>query len=78
MLLTITASAQENLLRQASDSKIGKRFRTVKKLPITSVKNQYRSGTCWAYATLDTTYLFLNRHALSKELREAIKTSDFN
>jgi hypothetical protein len=30
------------------------------------------------YIALNTTYLFLNRHALSKELREAIKTSDFN
>ena len=30
------------------------------------------------YMALNTTYLFLNRRALSKDLRKAIKTSDFN
>ena len=45
-----------------------KTFRPVKVIPTTSVKNQYRSGTCWDYATLG----FLE----SEILRKTGKTYD--
>ena len=61
-----TAAAQENLQRQAKTTGAAKTFTTVKELPITSIKNQWRSGTCWAYGTLG----YLESEILRKTGRE--------
>ena len=49
-VLTIGAQAQDEK-KDSADSKKPV-FTTIKELPITSIKDQNRSGTCWAYSTL--------------------------
>ena len=50
-------------------------FTTVKELPITSIKNQYRSGTCWCFSTIS----FLESEIIkAKNLKDATLYPDFS
>ena len=48
-LITITTCV---LISAALSAQSTKSFTTVREIPVTSVKNQYRSRTCWDFATL--------------------------
>ena len=50
-------------------------FTTVKELPITSIKNQYRSGTCWCFSTIS----FLESEIIkAKNLKDPALYPDFS
>ena len=50
-------------------------FTTVKENPVTSIKNQYRSGTCWCFSTIS----FLESEIIkAKNLKDASLYPDFS
>ena len=50
-------------------------FTTVKANPITSIKNQYRSGTCWAYSAIG----FFESEAIRLgKISDTLKYPDFS
>ncbi|MBQ5461744.1 MAG: aminopeptidase, partial [Bacteroidaceae bacterium] len=53
IVLALVAMCASNAFAQEdAKKKEGFEFTTVKEIPITSIKNQNRSGTCWAYSSL--------------------------
>ena len=49
LMSAIVVSAQE---KKEEEKEVGYQFTSVKEIPCTSVKDQYRSGTCWSFSGL--------------------------
>ncbi|MFP4017905.1 MAG: aminopeptidase C [Bacteroidales bacterium] len=72
----------------AQDEETGYEFTTVEELPATSVKNQYRSGTCWSFSgisllesemirmgkeAVDLSEMWIVRHAYSDKAEKYVR-----
>ncbi|MBO4585922.1 MAG: aminopeptidase [Bacteroidales bacterium] len=72
--LSIAASAQSRTAPAPVSTK-DYQFTTVKENPITPVKNQYRSGTCWCFSALS----FLESEAIkTKNIKDTTLYPDFS
>ena len=71
-ILPFTAFAQGKAARPENKAY---KFTTVKELPVTPVKNQYRSGTCWCFSTLS----FLESEVIkAKNIKDTLQYPDFS
>ncbi|MBQ6872005.1 MAG: aminopeptidase [Bacteroidales bacterium] len=68
--VSISAYAQKN--KKNEDKQQGYIFTTVKANPVTEVKNQNETGTCWCFATIS----FLESEAIKKGAPEDIDLSE--
>ncbi len=68
--VSISAYAQKN--KKNEDKKQGYIFTTVKANPVTEVKNQNETGTCWCFATIS----FLESEAIKKGAPENLDLSE--
>ena len=71
-LLPIAAAAQNKAVQAPKTSDY--QFTTVKEIPVTSMKNQYRSGTCWCFSTLS----FLESEVIKAKNLKADAYPDFS
>ncbi len=70
---SLTAAAQSRPAAPVKTSDY--QFTTIKELPVTSIKNQYRSGTCWCFSTLS----FLESEVIrTKNLKDEALYPDFS
>jgi len=78
ILFSVSLFAQDN--KETTKKKEGYKFTTIADLPATSIKDQYRSGTCWSFSTtsflesemlrikkdsVDLSEMFIVRHCYS-------------
>ncbi len=65
-LFVVTAGVQAQDKKKDDENESAYKFKIIKKLPTTSVKNQGRSGTCWSFSSIS----FLESEILRKGLGE--------